>query len=210
MALGPGSIERFCSLIREWFRLEHEQAPQGSSPAAAAIGAEIADLESLIDERPARAATLRTTIEDLRQKQVNLQRAAWRRKSAPEVALPAEEAYRAAVADMNGALIGHNIEAARAALRGLLGEIPVFQEGRHLAARLTINATSLLRNPDTVLLIGSGAWSGKDEPLLVHPPLRTVHVSFPTYGSSLTKALSKDPAARPAILLEGVKPWHPI
>jgi hypothetical protein len=52
--------------------------------------------------------------------------------------------------------------------------------------------------------------SGKDEPLLVHPPLRTVHVSFPTYGSSLTKALSKDPAARPAILLEGVKPWHPI
>jgi hypothetical protein len=36
--------------------------------------------------------------------------------------------------------------------------------------------------------------SGKDEPLLVHPPLRTVHVSFPTYGSSLTKALSRDPA----------------
>jgi hypothetical protein len=57
---------------------------------------------------------------------------------------------------MNGTLMGHNIEAARAALRGLLGEIPVFQEGRHLAARLTINATSLLRNPDTVLLIGSG------------------------------------------------------
>lgn len=31
--------------------------------------------------------------------------------------------------------------------------------------------------------------SGKDEPLLAHPPLRTVHVSFPTYGSSLTKVL---------------------
>jgi len=81
-------------------------------------------------------------MEDFRQKQVNLQRAAWRRKSAPEIALPAEEAYRAAVADMNGALMGHNIEAARAALRGLLGEILVFQGGRHLAARLTINATS--------------------------------------------------------------------
>jgi hypothetical protein len=43
--------------------------------------------------------------------------------------------------------------------------------------------------------------SGKDEPLLVHPPLRTVHVSFPTYGSSPTKALRKDPAARSTIEL---------
>jgi hypothetical protein len=57
---------------------------------------------------------------------------------------------------MNGALRGNNIEAARVALRGLLGEIPVFQEGRHLVARLTMNAAALLRNPDTVLLIGSG------------------------------------------------------
>src|SRR4051812_37629199 len=79
----------------------------------------------------------------------------------------AEEAYRAAVADMNGALMGHNIEAARAALRGLLGEIPVFQEGRHLAARLTINATSLLRNPDTVLLIGSGGVIPTNSPVIV-------------------------------------------
>jgi hypothetical protein len=52
--------------------------------------------------------------------------------------------------------------------------------------------------------------SGKDEPLLVHPPLRTARASFPACGSSLTKALSKDPAARPAMVLEGVKPWHPI
>ena len=87
---------------------------------------------------------------------MNLQRVAWRRKSASDVALPAEDAYRAAVADMNGALIGNNIEAARAALRSLLGEIPVFQQGRHLVARLTMNAAALLRNPDTVLLIGSG------------------------------------------------------
>ena len=52
--------------------------------------------------------------------------------------------------------------------------------------------------------------SGKDEPLLVHPPLRTARASFPACGSSLTKALSKDPAARPAILLEGIKSWRPI
>ena len=35
--------------------------------------------------------------------------------------------------------------------------------------------------------------------MLVHPPLRTARASFPACGSSLTKALSKDPAARPAI-----------
>ena len=62
-----------------------------------------------------------------------------RRTAVPDVALPAESAYRAAVADINGALQGSNIEAARAALRSLLGDIPVFQIGRHLAARLTIN-----------------------------------------------------------------------
>jgi hypothetical protein len=99
----------------------------GVSPGVAAIGAEIADLEALIAERPARGAILRAAIEDLRQKQANLQRAAWRRTAAPEVALPAEQAYRAAGSDVNGALQGKNIEAARGALRGLLGNIPCFK-----------------------------------------------------------------------------------
>jgi hypothetical protein len=154
--IGQYAIDRFCSLIREWHRREYEQPARGVSPAAAAIGAEIADLESLIAERPARAATLRATIEDLRQKQANLQRAAWRRTTGPDVGLPAEEAYRAAVSDINGALRGNNVEAARAALRGLLGNIPVFQEGRHLAARLTMNPAALLSNPGIVLVVGSG------------------------------------------------------
>src|SRR3546814_15092525 len=30
-------------------------------------------------------------------------------------------------------------------------------------------------------------WSGRDRPLLAHPPLRTVRESFPSYGSSLSK-----------------------
>ncbi len=156
------AVDRFCSLIQELHRREHEQAARGVSPAAAAIGAEIADLESLIAERPARAATLRATIEDLRQKQG--QSAALQPgvvTAAPDVALPAEEAYRGAVADINGALRGNNVEAARAALRGLLGNIPVFQQGRHLAARLTMNPASLLSNPGIVLLVGSG---GQDMP----------------------------------------------
>src|SRR5207237_968735 len=71
-------------------------------------------------------------------------------------ALPAEGAYRAAVSDINRALQGKNVEAARAALRSFLGDIPVFQTGRQLAARLTMNAGALLRNPGNVLLVGSG------------------------------------------------------
>ena len=47
-------------------------------------------------------------------------------------------------------------EAARAALRSLLVNIPVFQTGRQLAARLTISPGALMRNPGNVLLIGSG------------------------------------------------------
>jgi hypothetical protein len=52
--------------------------------------------------------------------------------------------------------------------------------------------------------------SGKDEPLLVHPPLRIVRASFPAYGSSLTKTPIGDPAARPTILWEDIKPLLPI
>jgi hypothetical protein len=79
----------------------------------------------------------------------------------PDVALPAEEAYRAAVAEINGTLRASNVEGAQAPLRSLLGNIPVFQDGRYLAARLTMNPAALLRNPDTVLLVGSGGpiWS---------------------------------------------------
>jgi hypothetical protein len=65
--------------------------------------------------------------------------------------VPGETAYREAVSDLNGALEGTNVEAARAALRSLVGNIPVFQSGRQLAARLTMNPSALLRNPGNVL-----------------------------------------------------------
>jgi len=56
-------------------------------------------------------------------------------------------------------LEGSNVEAARAALRSLVGKIPVFQDGRQLAARLTMNPLALLRNRGNVLFIGSGGMS---------------------------------------------------
>src|SRR3546814_12325939 len=36
-------------------------------------------------------------------------------------------------------------------------------------------------------LFRSSRWSGRDRPLLAHPPLRTVRESFPSFGSSLSK-----------------------
>ena len=153
--LSDEAVDRFCSLIRERYRRESEALDRGSSPAVQAIDSEIADLEALIAERPPRAQTLGMAIEAVRQKRTNLERAA-RRDSTAAVVLPAEGAYRAAVSDINDALRGSNVQAARAALRSLLGEIPVFQTGRRLSARLTLRPEGLLRNPQTVLLVGSG------------------------------------------------------
>jgi site-specific DNA recombinase len=154
--LSPEAVEKFCNLIQEWHRRENEELTRGSSPTADAIAAEIADLEALIAQRPTRAATLGPAIEDLRQREANVRRAAARRATNSEIGLPDEAAYREAVADLNGALQGSNVEAARAALRSLVGNIPVFQTGRQLAARLTMNPAALMRNPGNVLLVGSG------------------------------------------------------
>ena len=103
-----------------------------------------------VAQRPSRAATLGPAIEDLRQREANVRRAACRRAAASEIGLPDEAAYRDAVTDLNGAPQGSNVEAARAALRSLVGSIPVFRTGRQLAARLTMNPAALMRNPANV------------------------------------------------------------
>jgi hypothetical protein len=154
--LSPEAVEKFCNLIQEWHRRENEELIRGSSPTADAIATEIADLEALIAQRPTSAATLGAAIEDLRQREANVRRAAARRATNSEIGLPDEAACRGAVADLNAALQGSNVEAARAALRSLVGNIPVFQTGRQLAARLTMNPAALIRNPGNVLLVGSG------------------------------------------------------
>lgn len=79
----------------------------GVNPELEATAAEIADLEVLIEARPARAATLRPVIEDLRARQANQQRGARRQAHAKLAAeIPAEQAYRAAVAEMSATLEG--------------------------------------------------------------------------------------------------------
>jgi hypothetical protein len=72
--LAPEAVERFCELIRGWARSESAHVEQGMDPSIASIDAEIADLEALIEVRPARAATMRPLIEELRVKKANLRR----------------------------------------------------------------------------------------------------------------------------------------
>jgi DNA invertase Pin-like site-specific DNA recombinase len=57
--LAPEAVNRACELIRGWVRAESIQIQQGVSPAVAAISTEIADLETLIEARPARALCAR-------------------------------------------------------------------------------------------------------------------------------------------------------
>ena len=75
-----------------------------------------------VEARPARAQTLRPLVHELRERQSKLQRDVRREANAKLVAqIPAEEEYRAAVAEMGEVLQAANIEAARAALRSLIG-----------------------------------------------------------------------------------------
>jgi hypothetical protein len=145
--LASAAIEHACELIRGWARNESIQIAEGVNPELEAIAAEIADLKVLIEARPARAATLRPVIEDLRARQANLQRRARRQAHAKLAAeIPAEQAYRAAVAEMSATLEGANIEAARAALRSLVGTIPVFEDAGKLYGRIGLDPTPLFRS----------------------------------------------------------------
>lgn len=141
--LAPEAVDRFCEQIRAWARSDRSRVEQGMDPAVAAIDAEIADIEALIGARTARAATMRPLIEELRTKQANLRRVAARKAQSAEVAdLPAVESYRAAVAGLAETLGGSNVEAARTALRGLVGTVPVFAEGSYTGGSDSITRSS--------------------------------------------------------------------
>jgi 2-methylcitrate dehydratase PrpD len=60
--------------------------------------------------------------------------------------------YRAAVADLAAALAGSNVEAARAALRGLIGPVPVFAKEGKLYGRDGFDSAQLVRKSNRTLL----------------------------------------------------------
>jgi hypothetical protein len=105
-----------------------------------------------------RAATLRQVIEELRTRQANLQRGTRRQAQAKLAAeVPAEEAYKAAVAEMAATLEGSNVEAARVALRSLIGTAPVFENAGKLYGRIGVDPMPLYRrNPSTFGVMVAG------------------------------------------------------
>jgi hypothetical protein len=102
---------------------------------------------------------LRALVEELRTKQANLQRANVRKiQSLKAAEIPAEEAYKAAVTELATTPEGANLEAARCALRRLVGSIPVFQQDGKIYGRIGFNAAPLFRgsNPNFIERYGSG------------------------------------------------------
>lgn len=159
--LGPEAVERACELIRGWVRSESTQITESANPELEAIATEIADLEALIQARPVRGGTLRQVVEALRAREANLKRGA-RRQAQAKLAeqIPAEEAYRAAVAEMATTLAG-GVERGgrpRAALRSLIGTISVFEEAGKLYGRLGVDPMPLYRrNPAVFGGMAAGA-----------------------------------------------------
>lgn len=136
------------------------QITEGAKPKLEAIATETADLEALIQARPARAGTLRQVIEDLRAREANLKRRA-RRQAQTKLAgqIPAEEAYGVAVAEMAATLESSNVEGARAALRSLIGTNSVFEEAGKLYGRLGVDPMPLYRRNPAVfggMVAGAG------------------------------------------------------
>lgn len=60
--------------------------------------------------------------------------------------------YRAAIADLSATLTGSNVEAARSALRGLVGKVSVFAEGKKLYGRTGLNPAQFLRTSNQASL----------------------------------------------------------
>jgi hypothetical protein len=157
--LEPEGVELACRLIRGFARAELSEVVGEENPAVGSLTAQITELEDLIASRTALAETLRPVLAGLIERMATLRRTSWRKTHALEVAeVPAEEAYRAAVADLASVLSGSNIEAARAAVRSLTGEIPVFEHGGKLYGRLAVDAAPLFarHNPGFVEQVGSG------------------------------------------------------
>ena len=167
--LSPEAVTKAVGLIMGFFREERTSTDGESDPAVAAIDAELAELETLISERPALSITLREAAEGLRTRRLAAARAAWRR--AASVHIPESEvavnAYRAAVQDLSDVLAGPSGIEARQAVRELLGgDVPCWPADGHLVAVVGISPVPLFQRAGLISQIGSGGvlWSG-DIPL---------------------------------------------
>lgn len=170
--LSPAAERRAAELIQGWFREDRTAVATGAGSVVASLDAELAQLQALIEERPALAGVLGEAAESLRTRRTAAQRQAWR--SASSAQTPAAEsivaAYRAAVADMRAVLAGSDMQPQRAAVRELLGgEVRVAPEpgGQYLIAQVGYDPIPLLRRSGALSSIGSGGvlWTRETRPV---------------------------------------------
>ena len=152
--LTSDAVDLACEQIREAVleeRLRIAECPDAD------LAAQVAELEALLAGNTTLAATLRPALEALRTKRAAAKRVAWRRAQAAKVAsVPAEALYRVAVRALVATLEGANIEAARAAVRSLVGTVPVFEQAGVLWGRIGMSGAALLRVAGVDERAGSG------------------------------------------------------
>ena len=155
------AVDCACRLIGKWAREECAQVSSQATPAIDAIAAEIADLEALIEARPARAQTLRPLVQELRERQSNYsgmrdvrRMRSWslkflRRRNTGRPSRRWRKFFRQRTSRQPAA-----------ALRSLIGSIPIFEDSGQLYGRIGINPLPLFqsRNPQTFggLVAGAG------------------------------------------------------
>ena len=155
--LSPEAVERSCRELREAFAAELAAPAVDADPELAAIDAQVAELEALVAERPAIGVALQGSIAQLRERRVAVLRASRRRTVVAQTAvIPAEAAYRAAVAELDATLSGGNVDAARAALRSLVGTIGVLEHDGKPYGRIGYDWSALFGKPADVRFCGSG------------------------------------------------------
>lgn len=159
--LGTEGIDYAVEMIEAREREARELQLLDQSPELVAIAAELADIEALVQERPARAAALSPAIGALEDRRLALHRLAWRRVvSVPPGRSQAVNDYIQAAREMREILTGNNVEAARAALRSVTGTVPVWPLGGHLMARVGLSLVPLVSAAGIPLRGSGGAlWS---------------------------------------------------
>jgi len=87
--------------------------------------------------------------------------------------VPAEALYRDAVRALVATLEGANIEAARAAVRSIVGTVPMFEQAGELWGRIGMSGAALLRVAGIERAGSGGPQDGNfGPPLVVVPGLR--------------------------------------
>jgi site-specific DNA recombinase len=147
--LSPAAVDRVLELVRAMFVAERRRQVRVTPASVAKIDEEIALYERLIEEDPSRAHALGAAIELLQARKAAEIRKSWRSATADGRVDDStiERAYRDYVARMGDVLSGRDMDAAREALRSLLGDIRVdpHPSRQFLVATLRFNAVPLIR-----------------------------------------------------------------